>query len=67
MSEPVPAHVNVIETLDKETYLDITTGDDNITAIISPNIAVELNENIDLDINMDKIHLFNKDGGEAIF
>jgi multiple sugar transport system ATP-binding protein len=67
MSEPVPAHVNVIETLGKETYLDITTGDDNITAIISPNIAVKMDEDIDLEINMDKVHLFKKEDGQAIF
>jgi len=67
MSEPVPAHVNVIETLGKETYLDITTGDENITAIISPNIAVKMDEDIELEINMDKVHLFKKDDGEAIF
>ena len=24
-------------------------------------------ENIELEMNLDKIHLFNKDGGEAIF
>jgi len=67
MSEPVSAHVNVIETLGKETYLDITTGDENITAIVNPNIPVKLDEDIDLEINLDKIHLFKKDGGEAIF
>ena len=67
MSEPVPAHVNVIETLGKEIYLDVTTGDDNITAIVSPNILVELNEKLDLEINIDKIHLFRKDDGQAIF
>jgi len=67
MSEPIPAHVNVIETLGKETYLDITTGDDNLTAIISPNIAVKMDEDVDLEINMDKVHLFKKDDGQAIF
>jgi len=66
-SEAAEARVNVIETLGKETYLDITAGDDNMTAIISPDTPVSLNEDIDLEINMDKIHLFIKDGGQAIF
>jgi len=66
-SEPVPAQVNVIETLGKEIYLDITIGDDNITAIVSPNTPVELNEALDLEINMEKVHLFSKDDGQAIF
>jgi multiple sugar transport system ATP-binding protein len=67
MSEPVAAHVNVIETLGKETYLDITAGDENITAIISPNISVALDEEIDFEINMDKVHLFRRADGEALF
>ena len=42
-------------------------GPDNITAIISPYIAVKMDEDIDLEINMDKVHLFKKDDGQAIF
>ena len=67
MSEPMTALVNVIETLGKETFLDITTGDDNIKAIVSPNIKVKREENINLEINMDKVHLFKKEDGQAIF
>jgi multiple sugar transport system ATP-binding protein len=66
-SDPLSARVNVIETLGKETYLDITTGDDTMTAVISPNIKVKLDDTIELDMNLDKIHLFKKDGGEAVF
>ena len=66
-SEPVKAIVNVIETLGKETYLDLTIGEKNMTAIISPNIPVTLHDDVDLEINLDKIHLFRKDDGEAIF
>ena len=66
-SETVEARINVIETLGKETYLDITVGNDTITAIISPSTRVSPGENIELEMNLDKIHLFNKDGGEAIF
>lgn len=66
-TEGFQAHVNVIETLGKETYLDITAGDHNMTAIINPNITVTLNEDIALEINMEKIHLFRKDGGSALF
>ena len=66
-SETVEACINVIETLGKETYLDITAGDDTITAIISPSTRVSPDENIELEMNLDKIHLFNTDGGEAIF
>jgi multiple sugar transport system ATP-binding protein len=66
-SEPINAFVNVIETLGKETCLDLTIGEENMTAIVSPNTPVALNENIDLEMNLDKIHLFKKDDGESIF
>ncbi len=64
----IQTKVDVIETLGKETYIDIITGDDKMTAIISPNIKVAIGDDINLEINMDKIHLFSKkQGGEAIF
>ena len=65
-SETVVARINVVETLGKETYLDITAGNDTLTAIISPSTIVSPEENIELEMNLDKIHLFNKDGGKAI-
>ena len=61
------AKVNVIETLGKETYLDITSGENTMTAIVSPNTPVTPHETIDLKINMNKIHLFRKKDGEAVF
>jgi multiple sugar transport system ATP-binding protein len=66
-SESVEARINVVETLGKETYLDITVGSDTITAIVSPSTRVRPDEKIELEMNLDKIHLFNKDGGEALF
>ena len=66
-SDPVAAHVNVIETLGKEICLDVTIGEDNMTAIVSPDIPVKKGEDLELEINMDKIHLFRKDDGQAIF
>jgi len=53
--------------LKEGAFLDITAGDENLTAIISPNISVELDEEIDLEINMDKVHLFKQSDGKAIF
>ena len=66
-SDPFKAEVNVIETLGKETFLDITAGQDTLTAIVSPDTQVSANDVIDLEMNMDKIHLFDADGGKAIF
>jgi len=66
-SDPINVMVNVIETLGKETYLDITSGEQTLTAIISPNAVVKGGENLELAINMDKMHLFKKGDGAAIF
>jgi multiple sugar transport system ATP-binding protein len=66
-TDAIRAKINVIESLGKETYLDITAGDDTMTATISPNIPVGLDETVDFEINMDKIHLFMRDDGMAIF
>ncbi|UCF93125.1 MAG: TOBE domain-containing protein, partial [Desulfobacterales bacterium] len=60
------ARVNVIETLGKEIHLDLTSGENLMTAIVSPSTPVELNEEIDFVLNMDKVHLFKKDNGVAI-
>jgi ABC-type sugar transport system ATPase subunit len=37
--EPIQARVNVVETLGKETYLDLSSGQSPITAIVSPDIS----------------------------
>ena len=61
------ARINVIETLGKEIHLDLTSGEYLMTAIVTPSTPVKLNEEIDLVMNMDKVHLFKKDDGVAIF
>ena len=65
--QPLNANINVIETLGKEIHLDLTTGENLMTAIVTPSTPVQLNEEIDLVLNMDKAHLFKKDDGVAIF
>jgi multiple sugar transport system ATP-binding protein len=65
--EKFNACINVIETLGKEIHLDLTCGEDPMTAIVTPNTPAALNEEIELVLNMDKAHLFKKDSGEAIF
>jgi multiple sugar transport system ATP-binding protein len=65
--QPFNAHINVIETLGKEIHLDLTSGENLMTAIVTPSTPVRLNEEINLVMNLDKIHLFKKDDGAAIF
>jgi multiple sugar transport system ATP-binding protein len=62
----IRAKVNVIEPLGKEISLDITTGAHSMTALLGADTKAKPHHNIDLVVNMQKIHLFAKKGGEAI-
>ena len=61
----IRAKVNVIETLGKEIYLDLNTGEHSLTALLDSDVEVKAHQDIDLVINMEKIHLFRKQSGEA--
>ena len=63
----IKATINVIETLGKETFLDLSTGDHSLTALLDADIDAKTHQEIELVPNMDKIHLFSADSGEAIF
>jgi multiple sugar transport system ATP-binding protein len=63
----IKATINVIETLGKETFLDLSTGDHSLTALLDADIEAKTHQDIELVPNMDKIHLFSSESGEAIF
>ena len=63
----IKATINVIETLGKETFLDLSTGDHSLTALLDADIEAKTHQDIELVPNMDKLHLFNSESGEAIF
>lgn len=62
----IHAKVNVIETLGKEKIIDLLTGKHNLTATVPSDTMAELQKNIELEVNMKKIHLFRTESGEAI-
>ena len=63
----IRATINVIETLGKETFLDLSTGEHSLTALLDADIEAKTHQEIELVPNMDKIHLFNSESGEAVF
>jgi multiple sugar transport system ATP-binding protein len=63
----IKAKINVIETLGKETFLDLITGDHSLTALLDADIDAKTHQDIELVPNMDKIHLFISESGEAVF
>ena len=53
--------------LKNETHLDLSIGENLMTATVRPDTPVGLDEPIELVFNMEKIHLFKSEDGEAIF
>jgi multiple sugar transport system ATP-binding protein len=66
-SRTIKATVNVIEPLGREICLDLTTGMHSLTALLEADMQVKVHEQIRLTVNVEKTHLFTKEGGEAVF
>jgi multiple sugar transport system ATP-binding protein len=62
----IKAQINVTESLGKEVFLDLTTGENTLTAVISAEPEEEFGQEIELELNLTKIHLFRVDTGSAI-
>ena len=52
------AIVEVVETLGSEIQLDVASGDHNLVARVDPRTKARRHHEIQLAVNMDKIHLF---------
>ena len=62
----IKAKVIVIEPMGKEISINISTGTHSLTVLLSADAKVALHQNIELALNVDKIHLFKMEGGEAV-
>ena len=60
--EHVKAEVMMIEPLGKEMFVNLSAGDVHFLAIIGANYPLAMNEEVELTLNMDKMHLFEKEG-----
>jgi len=56
------AEVMMVEPLGKEMFVNFSAGDVPFLAIIGANFPLEMNDKVELTLNMDKMHLFEKDG-----
>jgi len=63
----IKANVRVIEPIGKEISLNINTGTHTLTVVLNADAEPKLHGDIELVPNMGQIHLFKKEGGEAIF
>ncbi len=66
-TQHLKARVNVIEPLGKEIFVDLSVGALELSAIIGAACPLRLHEEIELTLNMDKMHLFESEGdGKAV-
>ena len=55
------ATVNVIEPLGSEIHLNVTSGKHNFTAVVDVQTQVRVHQEVELAVDLDKMHLFEKD------
>jgi multiple sugar transport system ATP-binding protein len=66
--EHVMAKVSVVEPLGKESYVDFACGGKEFMAILTAGQSVETDQDIELTLNMDRIHFFETKGdGSSVF
>jgi multiple sugar transport system ATP-binding protein len=63
---PITAKVEVVELLGHELNLFISTDKNNFVAIVDSRLAPTVGNDVDLVINTDAMHLFDKDSELAI-
>jgi len=62
----VPAKIEVVEPLGSEIFLYLSTGDNQITARVEPNLRFKPMDQVTLALNLQKLHLFDSETELAI-
>jgi multiple sugar transport system ATP-binding protein len=58
--QDIQAEVYAIEPLGSETILDLKVGDDIVKAVVPPTFTSRIGDNVWVAIDMNRIHLFDK-------
>ena len=58
------ARINVIETLGREAHVEVVVGGTTLTSIIDPRINVRPHQDIELEVDMERIHVFRVQEGQ---
>ena len=58
VTDSFTAMVEVVETLGSEVQLDVVSGDHGMIARVDPRTKAERHQEIQLTVNMDKIHIY---------
>jgi multiple sugar transport system ATP-binding protein len=51
----------VIEPLGSEIHLNVTAGKHNLVAVVDTQTVVQMHQEIELAVDLDKMHLFEKE------
>lgn len=62
----IETNVEVVELMGAETYLYLSNGTQTITARVEPNTPARVGDKIKILININKIHIFDKDTENTI-
>jgi multiple sugar transport system ATP-binding protein len=66
-SQDIPAQVYATEPLGSETILDVKVGDDILKAVVPPTFTSSTGDSVWLALDLDRIHLFDKQSELALF
>jgi len=66
-SDSIPASVSVVELVGSEKIVFSAVGDQTIISRISPDRELEMDEQVHLIMSEHRLHLFNKETGDALF
>ncbi len=59
ITDSFKAVVEVVETLGAEVQLDVSSGAHNLVARVDPRTTAKRHQEIELAVNMEKIHIFD--------
>lgn len=65
-AEPLTAQVDVTELMGKEIYVYLLTGKKQFIAITDPRTRARVGGQMDVAMNMDNLHLFDRQREKAI-
>ncbi len=65
-AQPVPANVDVSELLGNEILVYLKTGDNSFVARVDPRSRYRLGDDVQVVINMENMHIFDKESEQVI-
>ena len=63
----IRAQIDFTEILGKEVFVHLSTGKNTLSALLNSGPEEKFSQDIELEINLPRVHLFRVDTGEAIF